>query len=82
MPPEITDMFFAANASRQALILHNLNETPLKASAPIHRPHKRAIETLEMAAFAELPKTSREIGEAPDLCTGADRHASRQRSRR
>jgi hypothetical protein len=63
---EITDMFFAANASDRALILHNLNETPLKASARIPAARaKRAIETLEMAAFAEDTENfAREIGEA------------------
>ena len=63
---EITDMFFAANASERALILHNLNETPLKASARIPAARtKRAIETLEMAAFAEDTENfAREIGEA------------------
>jgi hypothetical protein len=50
---EINDMFFAASASERALILHNLPETPLKASARIPAGRaKRAIETLEMAAFA------------------------------
>ena len=63
---EISDMFFAANASERALILHNLNETPLKASAriPLARA-KRAIETLEMAAYAEdADSFALEIGEA------------------
>ena len=32
---EISDMFFAASASERAQILHNLHETPLKASARI-----------------------------------------------
>ena len=32
---EISDMFFAAGASERALILHNLSDTPLKASARI-----------------------------------------------
>src|SRR5882724_8381264 len=32
---EISEMFFAANGGERALILHNLNETPLKASARI-----------------------------------------------
>ena len=51
---EINDMFFAASASERALILHNLNATPLKASARIPAARSaRAIETLEMAAFAE-----------------------------
>src|SRR6195952_2132960 len=50
---EINDMFFEASASERALILHNLPETPLKASARIPAARaKRAIETLEMAAFA------------------------------
>jgi hypothetical protein len=63
---EISDMFFAANASERALILHNLNETPLKASARIPAARaKRAIETLEMAAFAEDSENfALEIGEA------------------
>lgn len=63
---EISDMFFAADARERALILHNLNETPLKASAriPVARA-KRAIETLEMAAFAEdADSFAIEIGEA------------------
>jgi hypothetical protein len=51
---EINDMFFAATSSERALILHNLNATPLKASARIPAARAaRAIETLEMAAFAE-----------------------------
>src|SRR6266567_4055329 len=50
---EISDMFFRANASERALILHNFLETPLKASARIPAPRAaRAIETLEMAACA------------------------------
>jgi len=63
---EISDLFFSANAGERALILHNLNETPLKASARIPAARaKRAIETLEMAAFAEDTENfAREIGEA------------------
>ena len=50
---EISDMFFAASGSERALILHNLEETPLKASARIPAPRaRRAIQILEMAAFA------------------------------
>jgi Uncharacterised protein conserved in bacteria (DUF2336) len=63
---EISEMFFAANAGERALILHNLNETPLKASAriPLHRA-KRAIEILEMAAFAsDAESFALELGEA------------------
>jgi hypothetical protein len=63
---EISDMFFAANAGERALILHNLNETPLKASARIPAARaKRAIETLEMAAYAQdADSFALEIGEA------------------
>lgn len=63
---EISDMFFAATAGERAQILHNLNETPLKASARIPAARaKRAIETLEMAAFAEdADSFALEIGEA------------------
>src|ERR1700754_539427 len=38
---EISDMFFGASASERALILHNLAQTPLKASAQI--PAARAV---------------------------------------
>jgi len=63
---EISDMFFAASASERALILHNLNETPLKASARIPAARAaRAIEILEMAAFAEdIESFALELGEA------------------
>src|SRR5207302_10564589 len=48
---EIHDMFFRASASERALILHNLAETPLRASARIPAGRAaRAVETLEMAA--------------------------------
>jgi len=63
---EISDMFFAASASERALILHNLNETPLKASAqiPAHRAN-RAIHILQMAAFAQDAENfALELGEA------------------
>jgi hypothetical protein len=63
---EISDMFFRANAGERALILHNLLETPLRASARIPAPRaKRAIETLEMAAFAsDIENFTLEVGEA------------------
>jgi Uncharacterised protein conserved in bacteria (DUF2336) len=63
---EISDMFFAASASERALILHNLNDTPLKASARIPAARAaRAIEILEMAAFAEdIESFALELGEA------------------
>jgi Uncharacterised protein conserved in bacteria (DUF2336) len=62
---EISDMFFRASASERALILHNLPETPLRASAriPVART-ARAIETLEMAAFAvDVENFTLELGE-------------------
>jgi hypothetical protein len=50
---EINEMFSRANASERALILSKLQDAPLRASARIPAPRaKRAIETLEMAAFA------------------------------
>lgn len=63
---EISDMFFGASSSERALILHNLPETPLKASARIPAARaKRAIETLEMAAFsADLENFALELGES------------------
>src|SRR5450756_2109495 len=45
---EISDMFFRANAGERAQILHNLPDTPLKASARIPATRAaRAIEILE-----------------------------------
>ena len=63
---EITDMFFAAGASERALILHNLADTPLKASARIPAARAaRALHILEMAAFAEDAENfALELGEA------------------
>jgi len=63
---EISDMFFAAGAGERALILHNLQETPLKASARIPPARAaRAIHILEMAAFAkDAENFALELGEA------------------
>jgi hypothetical protein len=63
---EISEMFFGAAASERALILHNLPETPLKASPRIPAARaKQAIQTLEMAAYAsDVENFAREIGEA------------------
>ncbi|MFN5490394.1 MAG: DUF2336 domain-containing protein [Bradyrhizobium sp.] len=63
---EISDMFFAASASERAQILHNLQETPLKAAARIPPARAaRAIHILEMAAFSEdLDNFTLELGEA------------------
>jgi hypothetical protein len=50
---EINDMFSRASSSERALILLNLQETPLRAAARIPAARaRRAVETLEMAAFA------------------------------
>jgi len=59
-------MFFAANASERALILHNLADTPLKASARLPAARAtRAIQILEMAAFAQdAGNFALELGEA------------------
>ena len=62
---EINDMFSRASASERARILHDLHSTPLKASAriPLARA-RRAIETLEMAAFAaDIENFTLELGE-------------------
>jgi len=62
---EIIEMFFRASASERALILHNLPETPLKASPRIPAARaRRAVETLEMAAFAaDVENFTLELGE-------------------
>src|ERR1700755_439858 len=50
---EISDMFFGASSSDRVSILHSLDSTPLKAAPRIPTARaRRAIETLEMAAFA------------------------------
>ncbi len=63
---EIHDLFFRANASERAAILHSLADTPLKASARIPAARAaRAIETLEMAAFAaDVENFTIELGES------------------
>jgi hypothetical protein len=62
---ELSDMFSRASASERTLILHNLQDTPLRASARIPAARaKRAIETLEMAAFAaDVENFTAELGE-------------------
>ena len=62
---EINEMFSRASASERALILHNLQDTPLRASARIPAARaRRAIETLEMAAFAaDVENFTLELGE-------------------
>src|ERR1700712_1654203 len=63
---EISAMFFSAAASERALILHNLAEAPLKPAARITAARTaRALETLEMAAFAaDIENFTLELGEA------------------
>jgi Uncharacterised protein conserved in bacteria (DUF2336) len=63
---EINDMFLHASSTERALILHNLQETSLRASARIPAARaKRAIEVLEMAAFAaDIENFTLELGEA------------------
>jgi hypothetical protein len=63
---EISAMFFSAAQSERALILHNLSEAPLKPAARITAARTaRAIETLEMAAFAaDIENFTLELGEA------------------
>ncbi len=63
---EIHETFLRANANERALILQNLAESPLRASAriPLARA-ARAIEILEMAAFAaDGENFTLELGEA------------------
>jgi hypothetical protein len=62
---EIHELFFRAGASERVAILHSLAETPLKASPRIpYARASRAIETLEMAAFAaDVENFTREVGE-------------------
>src|SRR4029079_7910320 len=60
------DMFFRANASERALILHNLAQTPLKAAPRIPTERtKRAIHILEMAAIAgDVENFTLELGDS------------------
>jgi hypothetical protein len=62
---EINDMFSRASAGERALILHNLQDTALRAAARIPAARaRRAIETLEMAAFAgDVENFTLELGE-------------------
>jgi uncharacterized protein (DUF2336 family) len=62
---EISGLFFGASPAERALILHNLSETPLKASPRIPAARaERAIEALEMAAFvADVENFTLELGE-------------------
>ncbi|MGH6778395.1 MAG: DUF2336 domain-containing protein [Bradyrhizobium sp.] len=63
---EICEMFFRAAGRERVAILHNLAATPLKASPRIPEARaRRAVETLEMAAFAgDLENFVLELGES------------------
>jgi hypothetical protein len=63
---EINEMFSRASSSERALILSKLQDTPLRASARIPAARaRRAIETLEMAAFAvDIENFTFELGES------------------
>ena len=62
---EISGLFFGASSPERVLILHNLSETPLKASPRVPpRRAARAIEALEMAAWvADVENFTLELGE-------------------
>ncbi len=62
---EISSLFFGAASAERVLMLHNLAETPLKASPriPAYRA-ERAMETLEMAAWVgDVENFTLELGE-------------------
>ena len=62
---EISNLFFGAASAERVLMLHNLSETPLKASPriPAYRA-MRAIDALEMAAWvADVENFTVELGE-------------------
>ena len=63
---EICDMFFRAGARERVEILYSLADTPLKAAPRTPPPRAaRAIETLEMAAFAvDRENFTLELGDA------------------
>lgn len=63
---EIHDMFFGADASQRAMILQNLEQTPLKAAPRIPTVRaKRAIQILEMAAIAgDVENFTYELGDS------------------
>ena len=62
---EVSGLFFGATSRDRTLILHNLAETPLKASPRIPESRAmRSIEALEMAAFvADVENFTLELGE-------------------
>jgi uncharacterized protein (DUF2336 family) len=62
---EISELFFGAGSAERALILHNLSETPLKASPRVPPSRTaRSIDALEMAAFvADVENFTLELAE-------------------
>jgi uncharacterized protein DUF2336 len=62
---EVLDIFFRATSSERVSILHSLADTPLKAAPRVPEARAaRAIETLEMAAFAaDVENFTLELGE-------------------
>jgi Uncharacterised protein conserved in bacteria (DUF2336) len=63
---EICEMFFRATGPERVSILHSLADTPLNAASAVPDPlARRAIETLEMAAFAaDTESFALEVGES------------------
>ena len=63
---EICELVFGADSGERVSFLHGLADTPLKPSPPIPRARaERAIETLEMAAFAaDIENFTLELGES------------------
>ena len=63
---EVSDMFFRAAAPERALILHKLSQMPVKAAPRIPSERaRRAVETLEMAAYAsDVENFTLELGES------------------
>jgi Uncharacterised protein conserved in bacteria (DUF2336) len=62
---ELNSIFSRASGSQRALILHDLHDTQLRPSARIPAARaRRAVETLEMAAFAaDVENFTYELGE-------------------
>lgn len=63
---QLSEMFFAADSGRRAAILYHLADAPLKTAAPIPAARaERAIQILEMAAFAvDAENFARELADA------------------
>ncbi len=68
---QISEMFFAADSSKRVAVLFHLTDTSLKTASRIPIPRaERAIQILEMAAFAEDTENfTRELADAMILPT-------------